>query len=125
MTMTAPPAAWSTMGTRIRLVIAMADGSTYLSRMGKLFATIRQAVAENRYLVSWHADERCEERGVTAWQLVHGLGEGKVISERPRTKPNPTIVVREILADGAEVEVVWSWLERSRKAKIVTVYFPE
>lgn len=92
--------------------------------MAALFSTIREAVAENRYAVSWHADERCEERGITAWQVVAGLADGRLIEERPLSRPNPSIVVREMLANGAEVEVVWSWLSRSRKAKLVTVYFP-
>jgi hypothetical protein len=92
--------------------------------MGKLLLAIREAVAQNQYLVSWHADERCEERGVTAWQLVAGLPEAELVEERPRSRPNPSVLVRQLLANGAEVEVVWSWLERSRNAKLVTVYFP-
>ena len=99
--------------------------ATYPPGMGKLFATIRQAVEENRYVVSWHADERCEERDVTAWQLVVGLAEGRLIEERPDTRPNPSVVVQETLPNGAVVEVVWSWIKQGRKAKLVTVYFAE
>ena len=40
--------------------------------MGKLFDKIRSAVREDRFLVSWHADERAEEREVAVWQLVAG-----------------------------------------------------
>jgi hypothetical protein len=43
--------------------------------MGKLFEQIRSAVVNDRFFVAWHADERCEERGITAWQLVAGLEE--------------------------------------------------
>ena len=50
-------------------------------RMGKLFENIRNAVQEERYLVSWHADVRCEERGVTDWQIVAGLEDAKLVRE--------------------------------------------
>ena len=93
--------------------------------MGQLFDEIRQAVEEDRFIVAWHADERCEERGITDWQLVSGLADAKLLRERPRSKPNPSIVVRQILVDGSEVEVVWSWLSQTRRAKLVTVYFIE
>jgi Domain of unknown function (DUF4258) len=94
-----------------------------LGRVGKLFDQIRQAVREDRFLVSWHADERCEQREVTDWQLVAGLEDAELIRERPRSKPNPSVVVRQILSDGTEVEVIWSWLAEARKAKLATVYF--
>ena len=93
--------------------------------MGALFDKIRTAVQDERYVVAWHADERCEERGVTDWQLVAGLENADLVRERPASKPNPSVVVRQILADGTEVEVVWSWLAPSRRAKLVTVYFPD
>jgi hypothetical protein len=91
--------------------------------MGKLFDAIREAVRQDRYLVSWHADERCEERGVTGWQVVAGMEAAELVRERPRSKPSPSIVVRQVLADGSEVEVIWSWLTATRWARLVTVYF--
>ena len=93
--------------------------------MGKLYDQIRQAVREDRFVVGWHADEMCEEREVTDWQIVAGLEQAALVRERPRSKPNPSIVVRQELADGTEVEVIWSWLSESRRAKLVTVYFSE
>ncbi len=47
--------------------------------MGSLVDKIRAAVDDERFVVSWHADERCEERGVTVWQLVVGLREAKLV----------------------------------------------
>ena len=93
--------------------------------MGKLFEQIRSAVANDRFFVAWHADERCEERGITAWQLVAGLEVAELVRERPRSKPNPSVVVRQILEDGSEVEVIWSWLGETTQAKLVTVYLVE
>jgi hypothetical protein len=93
--------------------------------MGKLFDKIRSAVRDDRFLVSWHADERVEEREVAVWKLVAGLEEAKLERERPASKPHPSIVVRQELADGIEVEAIWAWLPESRRAMLVTVYFPE
>lgn len=35
--------------------------------MGQLFETIRQLVAEEKYLVGQHASEHLEERGIMEW----------------------------------------------------------
>lgn len=93
--------------------------------MGKLFERILEAVRQDRFVVSWHADERCEERGVNDWQVIAGIEQAELIRERPQSKPHPSVVVRQELSDGTDVEVVWSWLARTRRAKLVTVYFQE
>lgn len=91
--------------------------------MGRLFRRIRDAVRDDRFVVSWHADEPCEERGVAVWQLVAGFDDAGLVRERPRSKPHPSVVVREELADGSEVEAIWAWMQDSNRAKLVTVYF--
>ena len=93
--------------------------------MPKLFDMIRAAVRDDRFIVSWHADERCEEREVTDWQVIAGLEEATVIRERPTSKPHPSVVDRQSLPDGSEIEVSWAWLAESGRAKLVTVYFDE
>lgn len=97
----------------------------YNKVMGQLFDKIRTAVRDDRFLVSWHADERCEERQVASWQLVAGLEVADLLEERVRSEPHPSIVVRQELVDGSEVEVVWAWVPDSKRAVLVTVYFPE
>ncbi len=94
-----------------------------MTAVGRLFNRIRDAVSDEDFVVSWHADERCEERGVSAWQLVAGLRDGALVRERPRSKPHPSVVVRQELADGSEVEVIWAWIVQSERAKLVTAYF--
>jgi hypothetical protein len=91
--------------------------------MGRLFDTIRQLVADEKYLVGQHASERLEERGIMEWQVVAGLEDGKLITERPDAKPNPAIEVRESLPDGTEFKAIWSYLPQSGVAKLVTVHF--
>jgi len=93
--------------------------------MGRLFEQIKEAVRQDRFLVGWHADERNEERGITDWQIVTALEDADLVRERPRSKPNPSVVVRQVLEDGTEVEAIWSWLARTNEAKLVTVYIRE
>ncbi len=62
--------------------------------MSRLFDDIRVAVYNGNYLVSWHADERCEERHIAAWQVVAGLEEGELVEERRYSEPNSSVVVR-------------------------------
>ena len=57
------------------------------------------------------------------WQAVDGLDGAALIVERSKSKPNPSIEVRETLPDGTEFKAVWSYLRESRVAKLVTVHF--
>jgi hypothetical protein len=91
--------------------------------MGKLSSTIQQLVAEEKYVIGEHASERLEERGIMEWQAVAALADGELITEKPKTKPNPTVEVRETLPDGTEFKAVWSHLRQSGVAKLVTVHF--
>jgi len=91
--------------------------------MGQLFDTIRQLVAQEKYVVGEHAAERLEERGMMEWQAVAGLEEGELIAERPDATPNPAVEVLESLPDGTEFKAVWSHLRQSGVAKLVTVHF--
>ena len=91
--------------------------------MGQLFETVRQLVAEEKYVVGEHASELLEERGIMEWQAVAALEHGELIAERLDAKPNPTVEVRGSLPDGTEFKAVWSQLLRSGVAKLVTVHF--
>jgi hypothetical protein len=91
--------------------------------MGQLFALIQQLVADEKYLIGQHASERLEERGIMEWQAVAGLEDGELIIEWPDAQPNPAIEVRESLPDGTEFKAVWSHLDSSAVAKLVTVHF--
>lgn len=91
--------------------------------MGQLFNTIRQLVAEEKYVIGEHASERLEERGIMEWQAVAALADAELIVEKPSSNPNPTIEVRESLPDGTEFKAVWSLLRGSGVAKLATVHF--
>jgi hypothetical protein len=91
--------------------------------VGQIFQTIRQLVADEKYIIGEHASERLEERGIMEWQVVAGLEGGALVAERPDAKPNPIVEVRESLPDGTEFKAVWSHLRQSDVAKLVTVHF--
>jgi hypothetical protein len=91
--------------------------------MAALFDRIRDAVGDDRYLVSLHASDRLEERSVTEWQVVSGLAESRLLRERPSDQPNPAVEVEQVLPDGTPIKVVWSWIETDQIAKLVTVHF--
>jgi hypothetical protein len=91
--------------------------------MGPLFDTIRQLVAEEKYLVGDHASERLDEPGIMEWQVVSGLVDGELIAERPDALPNPAVAVRESLPDGTELKAVWYHLRQSGVAKLAAVHF--
>ena len=91
--------------------------------MSRLFQTIRELVANNRYVIGEHAAERLEERGIMERQAVEGLEDGEPILVRPDADPNPAVEVSELLPDGAQFKAVWSHLRSANVAKLVTVHF--
>ena len=70
-----------------------------------------------------HAAEQLEERGIMEWQVVAGLDDGKLLTQRPDALPNAAVEVLETLPDGTEFKAVWSYLRQSGVAKLVTVHF--
>ena len=91
--------------------------------MGRHFETIKSLVTSERYVIGIHASERLDERGMMEWQAVAGIEDGELILERPDAAPNPAVEVLETLPDGTEFKAVWSHLQMSGVAKLVTVHF--
>jgi len=57
------------------------------------------------------------------WQVVEGLRDGLLLVERVSASPNPTIEVRQQLADGTPIKAVWALLRKSGLAKLVTIHY--
>lgn len=91
--------------------------------MPSLFEQIREAVADERVVVSRHAAHRLRDRNLMAWQVVTGITEGTLRRTRPNDKPNPVVEVTQTLPDGTPVLAVWSWISQHRTAKLVTVHY--
>ncbi|HEX8322728.1 MAG TPA: DUF4258 domain-containing protein [Tepidisphaeraceae bacterium] len=91
--------------------------------MSRLWQAIRDAIVEERYLISFHADERCEERGMSSWQLAAEVEAAELWRERPSSQPHASVILRQALASGEAVFAIWAWLPIESKALLVTVYF--
>lgn len=91
---------------------------------GDLWREIRGRLKQDLFRVSLHAQERLAERRVELWQILDGVEDAEVLEERPASRPHPSVVVRQILADGTEVRVVWSFSARLKDAALVTCFFP-
>jgi hypothetical protein len=94
-----------------------------MATMGQLFDLLQKLVAEGAYVIGEHASERLEERGIMEWQAVSGFQDAELLIERAKSKPNPSIEVKDQLPDGTEFKAVWSHLRTSGVAKLVTVHF--
>ncbi len=90
--------------------------------MRQRLGDIKQAVAEESYVVGRHANERLRERRIPAWQVVSGIETGTLIIERPNSEPHPVAEVQQHLPDGTAIKAVWAWIEDERTAKLVTVH---
>ncbi len=91
--------------------------------MAQLSDAILQLIAQERYLIGIHAANMLEERGIMEWLVVAGVADGRILSERPTTQPNPTIEIDQTLADGTRCKTVWARVVRNNIAKLVTVHF--
>jgi hypothetical protein len=94
-----------------------------MESMGKLAERIRLLIQNERYAIGVHASERLEERGILEWQVIESVEMGRVVEERPKAKPNPTVEIVGALPDGVEIKSVWAHLRRVDVAKLVTVHY--
>lgn len=90
-----------------------------------LFTAIREAVANDRVVVSLHAAMRLRQRRIPTWQVVSATAAAKILRERSDAIPNPAVELEILLPDGATAVAVWAWMGSTSSAKLVTVYFPE
>ena len=86
---------------------------------------IRESVAAGRWRVTYHARQRLRQRAIPLWQIEAGLEHGKVVSVFPLDQPNPSVLVEQELADGAKVNVGWSYVILTDEALLVTAYLPD
>ena len=91
--------------------------------MGELWLHIRALVSAAHYIVSVHASERLEERGILEWQVIAAIDTATLLFEHPSAEPNPAVEIRIALPDGTEVKAVWSWIRAIDVAKLVTVHY--
>jgi len=91
--------------------------------MDRLEKRIRQAVSDGRWVFTDHAEEQLAHRHVEGWQVVAGVADGETLESHPKAKPNPKVLIRQSLADGAMIIAVWGYVKSIRSAALITVYF--
>ena len=91
--------------------------------MDRLFERIRRAVREERIVFTVHADNRLHERNVERWHLIESFETGHVIQSHRSARPDPKLVVEQMIPSGETVIAVWGYVKSIRKAKLITVYF--
>lgn len=90
--------------------------------MPRLFDEIRRLVAEGHYLIGDHASERLLERGIMEWQIIAGMSDARLITERRLARPNPIVEMQVPLPNADDCKAVWSLLRREGVAKLVTAH---
>lgn len=91
--------------------------------MGQLHQRILNAIQDDHYVVSDHADNQVRERGIMLWQVIDDTPKARLLTERPETTPNPTIELEIVLSDGNRAKAIWGLIESTNHAKLVTVHF--
>jgi len=91
--------------------------------VGKLWDHLRSLIDTECYVISVHASERLEERGILEWQLIAAVEDISLSLERANAQPNPAVEVIVTLPDGVAVKVIWAWVATIDVAKLVTVHF--
>ena len=85
---------------------------------------IASAIGNENYLVSLHAQRRLRQREIELWQIEAGVTGWIVEEVRLDDLPNPSMVCKQSLPDGAEVTVVWAFVPEDGQALLVTAHFP-
>ncbi len=65
--------------------------------MSTLWMRIRAAIAAGDYVIGVHAAIRLRQRRIPIWQVVAASLEGKLMVERPKSRPNPVVELEIIL----------------------------
>jgi hypothetical protein len=116
------PAGLTKYGTCVQYLPWSAAGRLGNQTVPHLFDDICGLVAEGHYLIGDHAWERLLERGIMEWQIIAGMAEARLITERPLARPNPIVEMQVPLPNGDDCKVVWSLLRREGVAKLVTAH---
>ena len=91
--------------------------------MPSLHERIIQLINQDRWGLSWHANESIQERQVEIWQVVGLTPEGRLLRELPNARPRPKVEIEIVLPDGTLAKTVWSYDSHLDSAVLVTVHF--
>ena len=94
-----------------------------IMNVASLHDLILRLIGEDRWGLSWHANETIQERMVEIWQVVGLTPEGRLLREVSDAAPRPKVEIEIMLPDGTLGKAVWVYDKHVKRAILVTVHF--
>lgn len=91
--------------------------------MPDLHPRIVSLIENERWGLTWYANESIQERGLQIWQAVGLTPEGRLMRELPDAKPRAKAEIEIMLPDGTSAKTIWAYDRHMDRAVLVTVHF--
>jgi len=91
--------------------------------MPELYSRIIALIKEDKWGLTWHANESLQERAMEIWQVVGLTPDGQLLREDPNAKPRAKVEIEIALPDGTNAKTVWAYDRTLDRAILVTVHF--
>ena len=88
-----------------------------------MYARILKLISEDRWGLTWHANESIQDRKVEIWQVVGLTAEGRLLREVCEASPRPKVEVEIALPDGTAAKAAWGYDSSLDMAVLITVHF--
>jgi hypothetical protein len=94
--------------------------------MSETFALIQRLIAAGEVRISEHGYDELAEDGISASEVLDGVGAGAVVEDYPDYLKGPSVLVLQLDATGQPIHVVWGIPKGfERPAVLVTAYRPD
>lgn len=84
---------------------------------------IRQAVANNDYVLTYHARTRKSERGIEEREIIETILHGEVVERYPHDQPCPKCLFMYPVRPGEPLYISCAYDQAGQVAVIVTVHW--
>ena len=91
--------------------------------MPNLIDEIRAAVELSNYIISRHARQRKNHRGMTYQEIIQTILQGEVIEQSPNASPHPKCLFMHPVRPVEPLYVACGYNARQKHAIIITVHW--